>query len=244
MRIYEYAMGGKTIVPDLRFSPCNNNCHPGRYRCHAWVPKSWLEDKLDDRLSSLEQVSEQNELVTCFSEPWEWYGDYYGFDLLLVCRRIYNEAVLVPFRANDFGFYSKRFEYWHRERPEDTFYSMTFLRDLVPEQRQAISTLCIRGAVKYRFKQQDIDALSGLRYLKLGLNYSLTRIQEAPKKLIEAVEDHFNSGGLTMFRSVALKEVEIVAELSVWHDDGEAVLAQSKELAEWVESKRALLLSK
>lgn len=174
--------------------------------------------------------------------------------LLLVCRQIYNEAVLIPFSADDSAYLRDRFLYRkpHFDQSDSEsddgenrdFHWMLFLRDLVPDQRRAISTLSIKGYVRHKFDQRNIDALSGLKHLKVALKWDMMSIQDKPDRLIHALDArHERVLGIPMFASANLKKVEIVVELTVWHLDMQAITDQSKQLADWVEGKRAFLLS-
>ena len=172
---------------------------------------------------------------------WKPSGDV-SLELLLTCHQIYNEAVLVPFSANDFGLNSKLFTSGNRT-------NILFLRDLSPDQSRAISTLHIRGVVKYRFfqqqwLQQQIASMSGLRRLKLSFGWSMTINRESHSVLVNALERRFDNSGINMFALANLQKVDIMIDLTVFHHDVEVVMAQGKELFDWVESKRALLLTR
>lgn len=104
--------------------------------------------------------------------------------------------------------------------------------------------LHIRGAMEYRFAQQDINGLPSLRQLKVDFDWDFTDIRGSPSSLLEALESRFNSSGMGMFVLSKLKTVEIKVELMVWHLDVEAVMEQEGQLIEWVEIKRMLLLSR
>lgn len=234
MRIYEYALGDNIIFFDTHDSACTNKCHRNRYRCRAYIDEQSSEE------SSQESESEQvKELQSPPEETWEPSGDV-DLDLLLTCRQNYNEAVLVPFSANEFGLDIDWF----------TSYGSTkilFLRDLIPDQSRAISTLHVRGAFRcapYNFVQQHISALSGLRRLKLIFDVDMTDIRGAPDHLINALEECFDESGVSIFAMAQLQAVDVKMDLTVFYRDVEAVMGQKLELIDWVASKRAFLLTR
>lgn len=232
MRIYEYALGGNTIFFDHHYSSCTNKCHRNRYRCRAYVAK---EDTSEEtrRTSESEQVKESEHPP---QGDWEPSGNV-SLELLLTCRQIYNEAVLVPFSANEFGLPSDWFV-------TDGLVKILFLRDLIPDQSRAISTLHIRGVMRHGFVPQHIKSLSGLKKLKLSLDWDMLATRNMPGLLMTALEDRFEKSDVRMFATANLQTVDFTIDLTVFFQDVEAVLAQEKELVDWIESKRALLLAK
>jgi hypothetical protein len=168
---------------------------------------------------------------------WESAGNV-SLELLLTCRQIYNEAVLVPFSHNDFGLNSKLFTPDDRTR-------ILFLRDLIPDQSQAISTLHFQSAMRHGFFLQDIKALSSLKRLKLSFGWNVRReTRGSPHLLMARLGNRFNASGVSVFAMPNLQTVEIAIELTVYLHDVQAVMAQGDEIVAWVESKRALLLTK
>lgn len=170
MQIYGYALEGSTIFFQPHHSTCTDKCHRNRYRCTAHVAGASIEKsgKSSDRDHGYEQVKESKRRP---ESDWEPSGDV-SLELLLTCRQIYNEAILVPFGANDFGLISNLFTSDNRTK-------IYLLRDLIPDQRRAISTLHIRGVAKYRFAdqqqwlQQQIASMSGLRRLELSFDWNV-----------------------------------------------------------------------
>jgi len=69
-------------------------------------------------------------------------------------------------------------------------------------------------------------------------------IRGSPDLLMGALEDRFDDSGVSMFAMANLKTADITIELTVFSGDVEAVMAQEKELVDWMEGKRALLLTK
>jgi hypothetical protein len=231
MQIYEYALGGNTILFQPHHSICTDTCHPSRYRCRAHVAKALTEESGQPSDHDHEQVKVSQRRP---ENDWKRSGDV-SLNLLLTCRQIYNEAVLVPSSNNDFGLNSNLF----------TSYNLTnilFLRDLIPEQIRAISTLHIRGIVRYGLVQQHIKVLSGLRRLKLSFDWNTNAIRHSPDLLMAAREDRFETSGVGLFAKARLQTVDFKIDLTVFLHDVQAVLAQEKELVDWVESKRAILL--
>jgi hypothetical protein len=167
---------------------------------------------------------------------WEHFGGV-SLEMLLTCRQIHNEAVLVPFSANEFGIHSG----WSTS---DNRTKILFLRDLIPDQRRAITTLHIRGNVRYGFVKQHITSMPGLRRLRLSFDWNMMSIRNSPDLLMAALEDRFENSGVSMFAMAKLRTVDFTIDLTVFSGDVQAVLAQEKELIDWVESKRVLLLTK
>lgn len=232
MRIYGYALGGNTIFFRRHGSTCTDKCHPNRYRCRAHVAEeSSGEEAL--KHSGDEQVKESKHRP---EHDWERSGGL-DLELLLTCRQIYNEALLVPFSTNDFGVHST----WSTSNNHTM---ILFLRDLIPDQIRAISTLHIRGMVRHGFVQQHVKALSGLRRLKLSFDWNMMAIRGSPDLLMATLEKHFETSGVIMFAMANLQTVDFTINLTVFFRDVQAVLAQEKELVDWIESNRALLLAK
>jgi hypothetical protein len=169
------------------------------------------------------------------------FADHVGqkLQLLLACRQIYNETVLVPFSANEFGHDSDRFESTLKRHN-----TTCFPRDLTPAQSRAISTLHIWGAGHCGFVQQHINALSGLKRLVMGFSWNLLDVQELPGLLMETMEDRFGATGVSVFARTNLETVEMKIYLTVSSRDLRAVMAQKDELEDWLESKTILLLKK
>lgn len=218
MRIYEYALGGNTIFFDTHDSPCTNKCHRNRYRCRAYVAEEETR-KEDQSKSEPEKVIESRHRA---GSEWEPLSDV-SLELLLTCRQIYNKAVLVPFSANEFGLDRNWFV-------SDGLVKILFLRDLIPEQSRAISTLHIRGVMRRGFVQQHIKALSGLRRLKLSFDWNLTINREPPSILMDALEHRFDISGVGMFALAHLHTVDFTIDLTVFNHDVQAVMAQEDEL--------------
>jgi hypothetical protein len=240
MQIYQYALGGNTIFFQPHHSTCTDKCHRKRYRCRAHVAEESTEgtSKWSDHDYDHEQVKESQNRPR---SDWKSSGDV-SLELLLTCRQIYNEAVLVPFSANEFGLNSNLF-------PSDNRTKIRFLRDLIPDQSRAISTLHIRAMVKCRFVQQEwlvqhIKSMSGLRRLILSFDWSMIAISHSPDLLMATLRDRFDASGVSMFAMANLQTVEIAIWLTVSLPDVQSVMAQGKELVDWVESKRALLLTR
>jgi hypothetical protein len=105
-----------------------------------------------------------------------------SLNLILTCRQVYNEAVLVPISVNEFGLSSNWFM-------TDRLVKIFFLRDLIPDQSRAISTLHIRGVLRHGCVQQHIKALSGLRRLKLSFDSDMMAIRNMPDLLMTTLED-------------------------------------------------------
>lgn len=167
---------------------------------------------------------------------WKSSGDI-SLALLLTCRQIYNEAVLVPFSDNDFAININLFT-------SDDRVMIPFLCDLVPDQIRAISSLHIRGVTRYGLVLQHVKALSGLKRLKLGFDWNMMAVRRSPDLLMAELEDHSESSHVSMFAGANLQTVDFNIDLTVFLHDVQAVLAQEKELIDLVESKRALLLTK
>lgn len=249
MRIYEYALGGNTIVFKVRNTACRNRQHDRwkshckAYRCKAYVGKELSEER-EERLGdkSVFYIRPAREAQYRSAGTWE-YADSISLELLLVCRQIYNEAVLVPFRANDFGLPDNKIELGLLSRRKSDDRQMVFLLDLIPEQSRAISTLHLRGPSGCRFDQKDLEALSGLKRLKLGFDWNMKKIKELPDRLLEALEEQFDDSGASRLTTVNFQTVDITVELTVLYHDVGPVVAQRKELLDWVESKRSLLLA-
>lgn len=233
MQIYEYALGGNTIFFTRHFSTCTENCHPSRYRCRAHVAKEPTEESGQPSDNDHEKVKE---LKHRLEGDWERSGDV-SLELLLACRQIYNEAVLVPFSDNEFGVDSNRFT-------SDDSNRINFLRDLIPDQRRAISALHIRGYMGSGFVQQQTKSMSGLRNPKLSFDWNMMAIRHSPDLLLTTLEEHFDASGASLFAAAILQAVDITINLTVCFRDVQAVLTQDKELVGWVEGKRALLLAK
>ena len=157
-------------------------------------------------------------------DDWERSGNV-DLKLLLTCRQVYNEAVLVPFSANEFGLPGNRFTFDDRTK-------ILFLRDLIPDQTRAISALHIRGRLLYGPVQQHITSMSSLRHLKPTLDWNMMAIRDSPDLLMGALEDRFNDSGIRMFAMANLKTVDITIELTVFSGDVEAFMAQEKELVD------------
>jgi hypothetical protein len=148
--------------------------------------------------SSNEQVKESQRRL---EGTWEPAGDV-DVDLLLTCRQVYNEAVLVPFSANDFGFDSDL-----SRSDGSTKILFLRLRDLVPDHSRTISTLHIYRTTRRghaEFVQQHINALSGLRTLKLRFDWDMLDIQGSPGPLMAALEDRFDASGVSIFATANL----------------------------------------
>jgi len=232
IQIYEYALGGNTIFFRPHKSTCTAHCHPNRYRCRAHVAKEPTE--ASSQPSDHEQVKESQHRP---KSDWESAGDV-SLELLLTCRQIYNEAVLIPFSHNDFGLNSNQFAPDERTR-------ILFLRDLIPDQSRAISTLHIQSAVRHGLVLQDNKKLSGLRRLQLSFDWNIMwETRGSPQFLMTALEDRFDASGVSMFAMGNFQTVEIAIDLTVHLQHVQAVMAQKDELVAWVESKRALLLTK
>jgi hypothetical protein len=241
MQIYKYALGGNTIFFHPHHSTCTDKCHRNRYRCRAHVAKNPTGkfSNPSGRDYDYKQVEESYYLP---ESDWEPSGEV-SLELLLTCRQIYNEAVLVPFGANEFGLNSNLFTSGNRTR-------MTFLRDLIPDQSRAISTLQISGVMKKQFdqqqwQQQQITSMSGLRRLKLSFDWKVVAaISHSPDLLIPALDDLFEASGLSIFAMAKLQTVDITIALTVYPCDVKTVMAQGGELVAWIKSKRALLLTR
>lgn len=231
MRIYEYVLGGNTIFFDRHHSPCTNKCHRNRYRCRAHVAEEDTNEAR--RKSESKQVKESQYRA---DDDWERSGDV-DLELLLTCRQVYNETVLVPFSANEFGLSSNYFT-------SDDRTKILFLRDLISDQSRAISTLHIRGTVSHGFVQQHIKSMFSLRNLKLSFDWNLMVIEDSPDLLMAALEERFDASGVSMFAMANLQTVEITINLTVCFRDVQAVMAQEDELVAWIESKRAHLLTR
>ena len=196
MQIYGCALEGSTIFFQPHHSTCTGKCHRNRYRCTAHVAGASIEKsgKSSDRDHGYEQVKESKRRP---ESDWEPSGDV-SLELLLTCRQIYNEAILVPFGANDFGLISNLFTSDNRTK-------IYFLRDLIPDQRRAISTLHIRGVAKYRFAdqqqwlQQQIASMSGLSRLELSFDWNVMAYSNSPGLLMAALEERFEASGVSMF---------------------------------------------
>ena len=161
-------------------------------------------------------------------------------DLLLTCRQIYNESVLVPFSASFFSHDSDEFR-------SDGRTKLLFLRDLIPDQSRAISTLQLRSTTRpwqVEFVQQHINTLSGLRKLILTFDWNMMGIKESPDQLVAALEDRFDATGVSMFATANLQTVEIKIGQTVSYLDVQAVMEQKDELIAWIEGKRDFLLTK
>lgn len=232
MRIYGYALGGNTIFFRRHGSTCTDKCHPNRYRCRAHVAEESSGEDVMKTFSD-ERVKESKHRP---ENDWQRSGDL-DLELLLTCRQIYNEALLVPFSANDLGVHST----WSTSNNHTM---ILFLRDLIPDQIRAISTLHIRGMVRHGFVQQHVKALSGLRRLKFGFDWNVMAIRGSPDLLMTTLEKHFETSGVIMFAMANLQTVDFTIDLTVFFRDVQAVLAQEKELVDWIESKRTLLLAK
>jgi hypothetical protein len=169
------------------------------------------------------------------------FADHVGqkLQLLLACRQIYNETVLVPFSANKFGHDSDRFE-----SALKCSNITSFPRDLTPDQSRAISTLHIWGAGHCGFVQQHINALSGLKRLVMGFSWNLLDIEGLPGLLMKTMEDRFGATGVSVFARTKLETVEMKINLTVSSRDLRAVMARKDELKDWLESKRILLLKR
>jgi hypothetical protein len=233
MQIYEYALGGNTIFFDPHPSTCTDTCHPNRYRCRAQVAEEPTEESGQPSDHNNEQVKELQHRP---ANNWKPSGDV-SLELLLTCRQIYNEAVLVPFSGNEFGTNINLF------MPDDRV-MIPFLRNLVPDQIRAISALHIRGVTRYGFVLQHVKALSGLRRLKLSFDWNMMHIRRSPDLLMAELEDHFETSHVDMFATGSLQTVDFTIDLTVFLHDVQAAMAQAKELVDWVESKQALLLTK
>lgn len=240
MQIYQYALGGNTIFFHPHHSTCTDKCHRNRYRCRAHVAEdpTGQPSNPSDRDYDYEQVKQTKRRP---KSDWEPSGNV-DLELLLTCRQIYNEAVLVPFAANEFGHNSKSFTSDARPR-------INFLRDLIPDQSRAISTLQIRGVVKNEFVQQQwqrqqISAMSGLRRLKLSFDWKVMAVGHSSELLMAALEDRFEASGVSIFAMAKLQIVEITIALTVYFRVVKAVMAREDELVAWIESKRALLLTR
>jgi hypothetical protein len=94
------------------------------------------------------------------------------------------------------------------------------------------------------FVQQHINALSGLRKLKLTFDWSMMGIKGSPDQLVAALEDRFDASGVSMFATADLQTVEIKMELTVFYLDVQAAMEKKDELVAWLEGKRDLLLTK
>lgn len=232
MRIYEYALGGNTIFFDTHPSPCTNKCHRNRYRCRAYVAEEDSSEEVE-RKSGPEQVKESKHYR---SGDWKPASDV-SLELLLTCREFYNEAVLVPFTANEFGLLSDWFV-------RDGRVKILFLRDLIPDQSRAISTLHIRGRVRCGFVQQHVKALSGLKTLKVSFDWNMATDRESSDVLMDVLARRFDASGLGMLATANLQTVDITVDLTVFSPNMQAVMAQKDELVDWLEGKRALLLAK
>lgn len=233
MQIYEYALGGNTIFFDRHHSTCTDMCHPNRYRCRAHIAEEPTEESGQLSGHDHEQVKEFQDPV---ESDWERSGDV-SLKLLLTCRQIYNEAFLVPFSNNDFGLNSDAII-------TDDYNRMFFLRDLIPDQIRAISTLHIRGTMRFGYVQLQTKSMSGLRRLKLSFDFNMMAIRDSPDLLMAALEERFDASGASLFVAVNLQAVDITINLTVFFRDVQAIKAQGKEIVEWVESKRVLLLTR
>jgi len=91
---------------------------------------------------------------------------------------------------------------------------------------------------------QHIKSMSGLRRLILSFDWSMIAISHSPDLLMATLRDRFDASDVSMFAMANLQTVEIAIWLTVSLPDVESVMAQGKELADWVESKRALLLTR
>ena len=69
-------------------------------------------------------------------------------------------------------------------------------------------------------------------------------ISHSPDLLMATLRDRFDASGVSMFAMANLQTVEIAIWLTVSLPDVQSVMAQGKELVDWVESKRALLLTR
>jgi hypothetical protein len=186
--------------------------------------------------SSNEQVKESQRRP---EGTWEPAGNV-DVDLLLTCRQIYNEAVLAPFSANDFGLDS----YLSRS---DGRTKILFLRDLVPDQSRTISTLHIYGTTRRGhagFVQQHINTLSALRTLKLRFGWDMMDIQGSPGQLMAALEDRFDASGVSIFATANLQTIDVKIGVTVFHRDVQAITERKEELVDWMGSKRDLLLTR
>jgi hypothetical protein len=83
-----------------------------------------------------------------------------------------------------------------------------------------------------------------LRRLKLSFDWDMLATRDMPGLLMTALEDRFEKSGVSMFAMTNIQTVDFTIDLTVFFQDVEAVLAQERELVDWVESKRALLLAK
>ena len=62
--------------------------------------------------------------------------------------------------------------------------------------------------------------------------------------LMAALEDRFEASGVSIFAMAKLQIVEITIALTVYFRVVKAVMAREDELVAWIESKRALLLTR
>jgi hypothetical protein len=178
--------------------------------------------------------------------------DDIDLDMLFTCRQIYNEARLVPFKDNEFGFSDDdtRLELGpaHGDQPEPWlhpgpwFQPLLFVRDLAPAQGRSINSPYLSRSMMYTFTERDIEALPNLKRLRLRLDWYVRGVELPLQQLLKTLDGHFASSGIDMFAKLRLESVEIALQLKVLWTIAGSVKLMRKDILTWVDGKQKRLL--
>jgi hypothetical protein len=172
--------------------------------------------------------------------------DDINLHMLLTCHQIYNEARLVPFKDNEFGFSDDKIrpERGPAERDQEGpwLQPLLFLRDLVPAQSRSINSLYLSSSMMDTLMERDIQALPNLRRLRLRLDWYVRGVELPLQQLVKTLDGHFTSSGIEMFAKLRLESVEIALKLKVLSTIVDSVNLMRKDIITWVDGKQKRLL--